>query len=205
MSETTHEPATGPEAATASEVTAVTSGRPPELIALTGGVSLRRRALADADPLNEAVVANLDHLRPWMAWAAEAPTPELSRDLAQAGVTAWDEGTDFMYLAGLDGQPGSVVGAFGLHGRIGPGALEIGYWVSAGHTRRGIATAAAARLTEVALALPGITRVEIRCDEGNQLSAAVPQRLGYRLDRVIDYTPTAPAETGRKLIWVRTA
>ncbi|GAA1143348.1 RimJ/RimL family protein N-acetyltransferase [Kitasatospora gansuensis] len=199
MSETTHEPAPAPEAAP------VTTGRPPELIALPGGVSLRRRGLADADPLNAAVVANLDHLRPWMAWAAEAPTPELSRELAQAGVTAWDEGTDFMYLVGLDDRPGSVVGAFGLHGRIGPGALEIGYWVSADHTRRGIATAAAARLTEVALALPGVTRVEIHCDEGNQPSAAVPERLGYRLDRTIDYTPTAPAETGRKLIWVRTA
>ncbi len=198
MSETTHEPAPGPEAA------AITTGRPPELIALPGGVSLRRRALADADPMNAAVVANLAHLQPWMPWAAEAPTPELSRELAQAGVTAWDQGTDFMYLVGLDDQPGSVVGAFGLHGRIGPGALEIGYWVAADHTRRGIATAAAAELTEVALALPGITRVEIHCDESNQPSAAVPQRLGYRLDRIDDCTPTAPAETGRKLIWVRT-
>lgn len=197
MSETTREPAPaisdGP----------VTTGRPPELIALPGGVSLRRRALADADALNAATVTNLHHLRPWMEWAASAPTVEHSRELAQAGVTAWDDGTDFMYLAGLNVQPGSVVGAFGLHGRIGPGALEIGYWVDAAHTGRGIATAAAASLTEAALALPGITRVEIRCDEGNLPSAAIPRRLGYRLDRTVDYTPTAPAETGRKLIWVR--
>lgn len=28
---------------------------------------------ADAALLNEAIAANLDHLRPWMPWAANAP------------------------------------------------------------------------------------------------------------------------------------
>lgn len=45
--------------------------------------------------------------------------------------------------------------------RIGPGGLETGYWVHQAHTRRGLATAAAAALTDAALALPGIDRVEI--------------------------------------------
>ncbi|MGW4646845.1 GNAT family N-acetyltransferase [Kitasatospora sp. NPDC004289] len=195
MSETTPEAAPAPAP--------LTTGRPPELIALPDGVHLRRRTLADSDRLNEATVANLDHLSPWMEWAVSAPTPEHTRELALAGITAWEDGTDFMYLAGLDEDPGSVVGAFGLHGRIGPGALEIGYWVSAAHTGRRIATNAAAALTEAALTLPGITRVEIRCDEANHLSAAIPRRLGYHLDRTVDYTPTAPAETGRKLIWTK--
>ncbi|MFJ8042498.1 GNAT family N-acetyltransferase [Kitasatospora sp. NPDC096147] len=192
---------TNPEAAPTHPP--ISTGRPPELIALPNGVHLRRRSLADSERLNAATVGNLDHLRPWMEWAATAPTLAQTRELAVAGVTAWEDGTDFMYLAGLDEDPGSVVGAFGLHGRIGPGALEIGYWVSASHTGRRIATESAAALTEAALALPGITRVEIRCDEANHLSAAIPRRLGYRLDRTDDFTPTAPAETGRKLIWVK--
>jgi len=191
---------------TAQEATPspVTHGRPPELLAIADGVSLRRRALADASELNAAVTANLDHLRPWMEWAVSAPTLAHTTEMAQAGVEAWDAGTDFMYLAGLDDRPGSVIGAFGLHGRIGAGALEIGYWVAADHAGRGIATAAAEALTASALALPGIERVEIHCDEGNAASAAVPRKLGYRLDRVVDFEPTAPAETGRKLIWIRT-
>ncbi|MER5864868.1 GNAT family N-acetyltransferase [Kitasatospora sp. NPDC002040] len=208
MSETNSEPA--PATSATPGTTGTTggsgrSGRPPERIALSGGYSLRRRTLADAEQLNAVLLANLEHLRPWMAWAAEAPTLDVTRELARAGVTAWDEGTDFMYLVGLDAQPGSVVGAFGLHGRIGPGALEIGYWVAADHTRRGVATSAAERLTAAALALPGIARVQIHCDEGNLPSAAVPRRLGFRLDRTEDHTPTAPAETGRKLIWVHPA
>ncbi|MDH6123902.1 GNAT family N-acetyltransferase [Kitasatospora sp. GP82] len=182
---------------------AVTDERPPELLPLAGGISLRRRAPSDAPGLNAAVIANLDHLRPWMAWADSEPSLDHTREMTQAGVEAWEAGTDFMYLLGPDARPGSVIGAFGLHGRIGAGALEIGYWVAADHCGRGLATAAAEALSDAALALPRITRVEIHCDAGNRASAAVPRKLGYRLDRVVEFEPTAPAETGRRLIWIK--
>ena len=181
----------------------ITTGRPPELLALPGGISLHRRIPAHAPALNAAVSANLDHLRPWMEWAVRAPAPEQTLELVEAGESAWDAGTDFMYLATPDGAPATVVGAFGLHGRLGPGAVEIGYWVSLDHTGRGIATSAAEALTGTALALPGVQRVEIHCDEANAASAAVPRRLGYHLDRIIDSPVTAPAETGRKMIWLK--
>ena len=63
--------------------------------------------------------------------------------------------------------------------RIGDGGLEIGYWVHPGFTGRGVATAAAAALTEAALALPGIDRVEIHHDILNLASGRVPAKLGY--------------------------
>jgi RimJ/RimL family protein N-acetyltransferase len=92
---------------------------------------------------------------------------------------------------------------FGLHGRIGPGALEIGYWVARDHTGRSLATNGAAALTGAALALPGIERVEIHCDQANLASAAVPRKLGFRLDRVKAEPATTPAETGKKLVWIK--
>ncbi|QKW19020.1 GNAT family N-acetyltransferase [Kitasatospora sp. NA04385] len=183
-------------------VRAVTAGRPPELLPVGGGVHLRRRGSADAAALNAAVIANLAHLRPWMPWAQHVPTLAESEQIAARGVEAWEEGTDFLYLLGLDADPAAMVGAFGLHSRIGPGALEIGYWVHHEHTGRGLATAAARALTGAALALPGITRVEIHCDESNAASAAVPRKLGYLLDRIDEEAPTAPAETGRKMVWL---
>ncbi len=180
----------------------LSAGRPPELLPLGNGAHLRRRRLADAAGLNAAVLANLDHLRPWMPWAQQAPTLPESEQLSVRGEAAWDEGSDFLYLLGLDAEPALVIGGFGLHGRIGPGALEIGYWVHREHTGRGLATAAARALTSAALALPGITRAEIHCDESNAASAAVPRKLGYTLDRIVQEAPTAPAETGRKMIWL---
>ncbi|MEV4557661.1 GNAT family N-acetyltransferase [Kitasatospora sp. NPDC049285] len=180
----------------------ITTGRPPEHLALDGGVHLRRRRVGDAPGLNAAVTANLDHLRPWMPWAQQTPTLSGSLEMSVRGEQIWEQGTDFMYVLGLDDDPAKVIGALGLHGRIGPGALEIGYWVDREHTGRGLATAAARALTGAALGLPGIERVEIHCDEANAASAAVPRKLGYALDRIADEEPTAPAETGRKMIWV---
>ncbi|GAA1232885.1 GNAT family N-acetyltransferase [Kitasatospora nipponensis] len=183
----------------------LTTGRPPELLTLPDGIVLRRRTLEDARAVNEAVARNLEHLRPWMAWAVSVPTLAHSTEMTRQGWQLWEDGTDFMFVLGRADEPGSVLGMFGLHGRIGPGAFEIGYWVDVAHTGRSLATNGAAALTEAALALPGISRTEIRCDQANAASAAVPRKLGYRLDRVVDAERTSPAETGRKQIWIREA
>ena len=51
-----------------------------------------------------------------------------------------------------------LLGICGLHARLGPGALEIGYWVDVRRTRQGITTLAAAALSELALATQGCRR-----------------------------------------------
>ncbi len=96
----------------------------------------------------------------------------------------------------------ALVGTFGLHRRIGPGGIEMGYWIHVDHAGRGYGLAAARALTAVALALADVERVEIHCDVANAASAAIPRRLGYRLARIDDREPEAPAETGRHMIWV---
>jgi RimJ/RimL family protein N-acetyltransferase len=86
--------------------------------------------------------------------------------------------------------------------RIAPGAVELGYWVHVDFTGRGYATAGARALTQAGLALSDVARVEIHTDEANVISAAIPRRLGYRLDRVDELPPEAPAHSGRLQIWV---
>lgn len=95
-----------------------------------------------------------------------------------------------------------MLGAIGLHDRIGPAALEITYWCRVTHVGHGVITRSATVLTEIAFSLPGIDRVEIRCDAANLRSAAVPRRLGYRLDRIEPRERRAPADSGRALLWV---
>ena len=73
---------------------------------------------------------------------------------------------------------------------------EIGYWLRDDATGRGFVTAAAGALTDAGVALDGIERVEIHCDEANVRSAAVPRRLGYRLDRIEPESITAPGDLG---------
>jgi ribosomal-protein-serine acetyltransferase len=170
----------------------------PERIELPGGLILRRWRQADAEALNLAIAQSLDHLRPWMPWASLATLDERRVTLAR-WEDEWEHGGDLTW--GLF-SGAAVAGAFGLHRRIGPRGLEVGYWVHAARTRRGHATAGAAALTSVALAVPEIEVVEIHHDRANTASEGVPRRLGFAL--VGEYpkrSARAPAESGIFLVW----
>lgn len=173
---------------------------PEEMAVAEHGLVLRRLRLDDAGPMRAAVDRSHRELRPWMPWAAEPPTLESVRAFVQlAGAeTASEETMGF----GLFEPDGELVGGFGLHGRRGPGILEIGYWVRSDRTGRGYATAAAGVLTDAAFdRFPDVDRVEIRCDPANRASGAIPPKLGYRLDREDPSEVEAPGQTGSQRVW----
>jgi RimJ/RimL family protein N-acetyltransferase len=174
---------------------------PPDRIELTSVDAVARRHREDdLDALQEAIEESRDHLRPWMFWADQ--TRNETASFLRAAIDKWNTGEEFTYLlVSYDGA--RVLGGAGLHRRLGPDALEIGYWLRVGATGRGLMTATAAALTDAAFALDGIDRVEIHCDEANVRSAAVPRRLGYTLARIDDRPIAAPAERGRMMTWVR--
>jgi RimJ/RimL family protein N-acetyltransferase len=175
------------------------SAVPPEVLR-AGRVVLRHQRVEDAQGIAAAVADSLPELRPWMPWATdESSNVAFQKRRLEQDAVDWDEGPDFPYVI-IDQDV--VIGCMGLHARVGPGALEIGYWLRTSHTGRGIVTGCVQVLTTSALTLPGIHRVEIHCDEANLRSAAIPRRVGYRLDRVKDDEPTAPAVTGHTMIWV---
>jgi len=176
-------------------------GPPPGHVGLKD-VVLRRLTADDAPAVSLAATESLEHLRPWMPWATpEGTSVEAQRERLLGPAGSWTTVSGYEYGAFL--PDGRLVGGCGLHRRIGPSSLEIGYWVHVAHTRRGIATACAGALTAVGFALRGIERMEIHCDEANVASAAVPRRLGYRLTGRIVHEPEAPGEVGSRLIWVQ--
>ncbi len=62
--------------------------------------------------------------------------------------------------------------------RIGPGGLEIGYWLHPDYVGRGIATLAIGMLTSEAFRI-GADYVEIVHDTANVRSTGIPRRLGF--------------------------
>ena len=168
----------------------------PEEIAVADGLVLRRWLPADAARILAAVERSLPELRRFMPWAMETPTLESVGSYLE---TAWRPPESFGY--GLIAA-GEAVGGFGLHGRRGPGILEIGYWVRSDCTGRGYATAAAGALTDTVFEhFAGVDRVEIRCDPANRASARVAEKLGYRLDVAIPVEVEAEAQTGVQQVW----
>lgn len=174
---------------------------PPEWIE-TDGLVIRRWTPEDLQPSFDAITASYEHLHAWMAWLPEPRTMEQQRDWMDRQYGSWPGETGCNYGI-FDAADGALLGVIGLHDRIGPGALEIGYWCHVAHTGKGVITRAARELTRIVLGLDGIERVEIHCDEANVRSAAVPRRLGYRLDRIEEDGITAPAESGRGMFWIK--
>lgn len=179
---------------------ALRPGDVPERIAADGLV-LRRWQPADRQVRYRAVVDSFDHLHPWMDWAVELPTEQEDQQRFERALRWPNDGS---YNFGiLDAREQMVLGMAAVHDHLGPGAVEIGYWCHVDHVGRGVITRSAGALTRVLLQLEHIHRVEIHCDEANVRSAAVARRLGYRLDRVEEDGVSAPAESGRGMIWVR--
>ena len=134
---------------------------------------------ADAPLLKDALDSSLDHLQPWMDWANDEPQPlERKVELLRAFRALYDTGESFV-MGIFDGSEGEVLGGTGLHTRIGPGGLEIGYWIRASATRQGIATEASAALSRVGLEICEADRIEIRIEPRNAASAGVPRNLGF--------------------------
>lgn len=152
--------------------------------------------------LHRAVLENIEHLRPFMAWISAEPLPIEDRyALVQRWATLIEQGTDWPCGIFVDG---SVAGSSGLHQRRGPKTLEIGYWVHKDFTGRGLATLAARLLTGLAFVTPETEAVEIWHDRANQKSAGVARRLGYELVGEQAAEPgaeTAPGEEGVDWIW----
>jgi RimJ/RimL family protein N-acetyltransferase len=174
--------------------------RPNELIELAP-VTLRRYRSEDADALFQAVTESLDHLRPWLPWAADYSRASAKEFLA-GSVKDWDEGTAYNYAI-LTAIPGgrALAGVIGLMTRCGPGGLEIGYWVHRAYTGRGLATAATAALVRQAFGLPGVDWVEIVHDELNVASGQIPRKLGFTEVERRPLDPPPPSGTGTGVVW----
>jgi len=76
------------------------------------GLLLRRWTPADAEALGRAVEENVEHLRPWMRWAAEEPrSVQGRRALLTTWEREWEGGGDAYLGIFLDG---AVAGSAGF-------------------------------------------------------------------------------------------
>ena len=175
--------------------------QPPERIQ-TERLLLRCFAPDDAPQLKSTIDANLEHLRRWLPWAMNEPSPlEAVRAKLERFRRDFFSGGEWIFAVFDRGQR-ELLGVMGVHRRHGPDSLEIGYWLRADAQGHGFATEAARALVPVAFAL-GAAAVEIRCDPNNARSAAVPRRLGLPLAATIPNETTTPAGQPRDTLVFR--
>jgi len=134
----------------------------------------------DAPMTKDAIDSSLEHLRPWMPWAEHEPqTLEQKTDLMKTFRSQFDAGENFV-MGIFSADEVEQIGGSGLHPRIEPGGLEIGYFVRASRTRQGFVTESTAALTRVGFEICEADRIEIRIEPRNEVSMGVPRKLGFR-------------------------
>jgi RimJ/RimL family protein N-acetyltransferase len=154
-------------------------GPPPPYRIETERLVIRCYEPRDAPLTKDAIDSSLDHLRPFMVWAADEPvTLEEKTSLLKLFRSLFDAGEDFAYGI-FSADEAEQLGGTGLHPRVGPGGLEIGYFVRASAARQGIATEASAALIRVGFEVGGADRIEIRIEPRNEASFGIPRKLGF--------------------------
>ena len=151
-------------------------------IDIAEGAWLRPFETADVEELYALVERNLEHLAPWMPWAAAPKRDETAAFVAATRrQLAANDGFQAALLRG-----GKIIGTAGFH-RVDwmNRSTSIGYWLSAEEQGRGLMTAAVRALTDHAIGGWELNRVTIEAAVGNARSRAIPERLGYREEAVL--------------------
>ncbi len=134
---------------------------------------------SDAQELFEAIAESRDHIRPWLPFADAHQTVEETRDWIINQEAEWLT-RRALVLSIWERTTGRFLGGTGIHPKSWEHrCFEIGYWVRVSASGHGYMTEAVQLLTNYAFASLAANRVEIRCDERNVRSAAIPRRLGF--------------------------
>jgi RimJ/RimL family protein N-acetyltransferase len=146
---------------------------------------LRHPQADDGRIVNEAIHESFAMLEPWMPWARTLPSVEESEAFVRRKHAQWILREELMLLI-FDRTQKSLIGCTGFHSiNWCVPRFEIGYWIRSSCQGRGFIKESTATLTQFAFGALSARRIEIRCDTRNVRSANVPQRLGYRLEAVL--------------------
>jgi ribosomal-protein-serine acetyltransferase len=123
------------------------------------------------------------HLRKWLPWVD---------DTTNVGYTLSFIKTSLQQFANNEGLTAGIWSGNEYAGTIGTHKInwlnrkvEIGYWIAAKFQGKGIVTDACRALMEHAFEEWKLNRVEIHCATGNKKSCAIPERLGFQLEGVL--------------------
>ena len=136
-----------------------------------------------ANALFALVDANRRHLRQWLPWLDTNIAVSDSLDFIQTTQQQFANNEGFVAGIWYRGELAGVVG----HNRIDweKRISWPGYWLGKAFEGKGVMTKSCRALIDHAFAELNLNCVDIRCAVGNTKSRAIPQRLGFRQERVI--------------------
>ena len=136
----------------------------------------------DGAAFNEAILASLPDLAPWLGWVTPPPTLEQSEFNCRRAYARFLLNEDLMVFF-FDRDSGALVGGSGLHGADWTNRkFEVGYWARSGYGGQGLMTEGVRALSDYALHELGANRVFLTCDDRNVRSWRLAERAGFTLE-----------------------
>ncbi|NBJ71224.1 MULTISPECIES: GNAT family N-acetyltransferase [Clostridia] len=138
----------------------------------------------DGKAVHEAIQFSQSELKQWLSFAQREQTLEETEANVREAQIQFLQREDLRFQI-FDKHTKAFLGCTGLH-RIDwkVPKFEIGYWVDTRQQGKGIISEAVEALTKFGFKDLGANRVEIRCDEENYRSRAIPEKLGFKLEGV---------------------
>jgi ribosomal-protein-serine acetyltransferase len=136
-----------------------------------------------AAKLLETVNANRHHLREWLPWVDHMLTVANFEKYIEQSEKRTADGQEIGYVI-MEGE--EIIGRIGIY-NIDPQHrnCSFGYWLSTSHEGKGIITQSCKKLFYYCFGELEMNRIEIRCGIGNEKSAAIPKRLGFKKEGVL--------------------
>ncbi|GAB5520569.1 MAG: GNAT family protein [Rhodothermales bacterium] len=128
------------------------------------------------------IAENRKHLDRWLRWSSALDSvKEVAAFIGQ--FEAKEQAGDGFHLGLWDGEQlaGGVV-CWGIH--RGNRNAEVGYWLGANFTRRGLATRGAKSIIAHLFEHESLHRVEMQCGVDNRASRAVAERCGLTAEGI---------------------
>ncbi|QDV41633.1 Ribosomal-protein-serine acetyltransferase [Stieleria neptunia] len=150
---------------------------------VTDQITLRLALPFYAEPLFRLTDENRGYLRRWLPWLDAVTEVDQTRRFLVAQLDRFAKGDALCVLIFWEHE---LIGVAGFHtidatNQIG----TIGYWLAEAFTGRGIMTHVVQSLIDVGQQYYWLQRFEIRCAVDNHASRAIPERLGFKLEGVL--------------------
>ena len=137
-----------------------------------------RRFTHEIDSMKyEMILANHDHLLPWLPWADMYHKFEDMLNFTEDQIRAFDASEQFGYDIYYCGE---LAGAIDIHDVAEDDHhCDLGYWLDQNFTGKGIMTRSVAKLTDYCFNKLNMHRVAIKAAPENNASVAVAERLNF--------------------------
>ena len=140
----------------------------------------------DGPIVNQAIRESINELKEWLPFAQSIPSVEQTEENQKKARIAFSKKESFRFLL-FNKENNEFIGTCSIQAiDLKFAKAEIGYWIRTSFSGNGFMTEAIQALTDFGLTELRLKRIEIRCDTTNKKSRAIPERLGYELESIIE-------------------